>query len=79
MKHPPVTEDSILAALKKAGAKMRKDPAITSTEQTAGFILPDGQTPGQCEGVQVFVKVYRYSQPLLKAEPLTGGLLANAK
>lgn len=75
MNHPPVTDESILEALDHAAEVLKKDPVVTSTEQTAGFILEDGSE----QGFQVFVKVYRYSQPLLQKSPLTGGLLANAQ
>jgi hypothetical protein len=78
-----VTGNDLLRACSKAVATLQTDEAMTAASTSAGFIIPNGQKRGQRLGVQVFVKVCRYSEELLKRRPCTGGLLcekqANSK
>lgn len=67
------TGDRVLAAYRKAAKRITEDDQLTATEQSAGFIIPEGSE----DGVQVFVRIARFSHGLLKAHPHTGGLLAN--
>lgn len=50
-------------------------------EESAGFIVPakkNQATEGDTTGYQVFVRICRYSENLLKSDPLSGGLLVSA-
>ena len=69
------TGNELIWAYSKAVKRITKDEAMTSSETSAGFIIPNGQKRGQRTGFQVFVKVCRYSEALLKRKPVTGGLL----
>lgn len=72
-----VTGTGILRAASLALRNIEKDDHMTATEMDAGFILPDQQKAGRRLGYQVFVKVARFSEELLDADPVSGGLLAN--
>ena len=64
-----------MAAYSKAVRKLERDATLRASATSAGFIIPNGQKRGQRKGYQVFVKVCRFSEELLKSKPLTGGLL----
>lgn len=70
------TGNAVLRAYDKSVARLERDPKMTAAMTNAGFIIPNGQKRGDRTGYQVFVKIYRYSDELLKKKPLTGGLLA---
>lgn len=67
------TGNSVLRAYSKA-VKRLETRDIVSASVSAGFIIPDGATLG----IQVFVKVCKFDELLLKKKPLTGGLLCNS-
>jgi hypothetical protein len=69
------TGNALLRAYSKAAQNLQRDEAMTASATSAGFIIPNGQKRGQRTGFQVFVKVCRYSEELLKRKPDTGGLL----
>ena len=69
------TGNNLLRSYSKAVKKLQSDKRMTSSAVSAGFIIPDGQPRGKKTGFQVFVKVARYSDELLKKKPMTGGLL----
>lgn len=69
------TGNSVIKAYSRAVKNAEKD-GLTSSATCAGFIIPNGQKRGQKSGYQVFVKVIRYSDALLKKKPMTGGLHA---
>jgi hypothetical protein len=69
------TGNALLRAYSKAAKNLKRDATITSTETSAGFIIPIDQKRGHRTGYQVFVKMCRYSEELLKRKPITGGLL----
>jgi len=75
-----LTADKVLSTYNKAIRKLRKDPAMIAVEESIGFL--DGKTSwlmsGKAKGakMQVFIKVYRYSDDLLKKKPVSGGLFA---
>jgi hypothetical protein len=69
------TGNAVLKAYDKSAKRLAKDDVITSAMTSAGFIIPNGQKRGKRTGYQVFVKVCRYSEELLKRKPITGGLL----
>lgn len=69
------TENSLSRAFKRAFNNLNNDDRMTASASSAGFIIPDGQKRGKRTGFQVFVKVCRYSEELLKSNPETGGLL----
>ena len=54
-----------------------KDTKVVASETSAGFILYPGGKRGKREGLQVYVRVAKYSEALLKQKPETGGLLEN--
>ncbi len=72
----PATKESVNRAFAKSLKRIMKDDALVSTQTDAGFVIPKGQKRGEKEGYQVFVRVIRYSDNLLKLKPLTGGLLS---
>jgi len=72
------TGNNLLKAYSKSVKRLEKDAALTATATDAGFIIPDGQKRGQRTGFQVFVKVHRYDEALLKKKPATGGLISVA-
>ena len=65
----------VLRAYNRAVKRMQKDEMLAATEVDAGFIFPPGQKRGERVGLQVFVKVRRFSERRLRAAPETGGLL----
>jgi hypothetical protein len=69
------TGNALLRAYNKATKNLKNDDAMTASLVSAGFIIPNGQKRGCRKGFQVFVKVCRYSEELLKRKPITGGLL----
>ena len=71
------TGNAVLRAYNRAAKKFEKDPAIVSTHESAGFIIPDGQKRGKRKGFQVFVRVVRFDESMLKRKPESGGLLAS--
>ncbi len=78
-----VSGDDVLRACGRAARAMidkrgELRTGILATEKSAGFAFPPGQKRGHREGLQVFVKVVRYSDDLRRAKPLTGGLLTEA-
>lgn len=66
------TGNSVLRAYSKAVKRLER-PGIVSAETSAGFVIPEGATIG----IQVFVKVCKFDELLLRKKPLTGGLLEN--
>jgi hypothetical protein len=72
-KYPTATGDALLRAYNRAVKKLIKNQDITSTVQSAGFIMPKGAPKG--EGYQVFVGVTQFSEEVLKEHPLSGGLI----
>ena len=53
---------------------------LSASAVSAGFIVPQGlkkQKKGERAGVQVFVKVIRYSDAMLARFPFSGGLHEN--
>lgn len=70
------TGDAVLRAYNRAAKKFDKDPDLVGTHESAGFIIPDGQKRGKRKGFQVFVRMVRYDEEKLKADPMSGGLLA---
>jgi hypothetical protein len=76
------TDRSVVRAYRDAVAKMRKDPELSAVMLDAGFILPPRSHIGRGvprAGLQVFVKVRRFDEPLLKEQPETGGLVCEKK
>lgn len=69
------TKESVSRAFAKSLKRILKEDNLIATSADAGFVIPKGQKRGQRNGYQVFVKVARYSDQLLKSKPLTGGLL----
>lgn len=69
------TGDAVLKAYDRAVKNIDRDEDMSSCAVSAGFIFPGGQPRGKREGYQVFVKVCRFSEELLKREPETGGML----
>lgn len=75
MKYLTATGDRVLRAYNKAVRTMERDLKMLATEHSAGFIIPDGQQKVPKMGFQVFVRVARYDESVLKSHPMTGGLL----
>jgi len=73
------TGNALLRAYSKAAKKLQRDEALTACAVSAGIIIPNGQKRGSRNGFQVFVKVCRYSEQLLKKKPTTGGLLCESE
>ena len=69
------TGNQVLKAYSKAVRNMENQPIAASCAVSAGFIFKPGQKRGMRMGYQVFVKVCRYSDVLMKEDPLNGGLL----
>lgn len=66
----------MVRAYSKSVKRMLSDKLLTAASTSAGFIIPDGYRPrSKQHGFQVFVRVCRYSEELLKEQPSTGGLL----
>ena len=70
-----VNLDTIRIAWTKAIRKLCKDPQLLAAELDAGFIIPTGQKRGRRRGYQVFVRVCRWSEEMLRDQHITGGLL----
>jgi hypothetical protein len=68
-----LTNKSLTTAVNKAFRRMKKDE-LAAAMTSAGFVYFPGSKRGKRHGVQVFVKVCRYSDELLKKVPLSGGL-----
>ncbi len=69
--------DASVATLRKAWSlainRLIEDGRLESASSDAGFIIEAGTKPKT--GFQVFVKVSRYDESLLRSHPVTGGLL----
>jgi hypothetical protein len=74
--YSPATGHSLLRAYGRAAKRFGNDGLLRATSQSAGFIIPAHQKVGERFGFQVFVRMVRFSEKLLKEEPKTGGLLA---
>lgn len=61
-----------LKALETARARLQKQPEMSASMISAGFIYDDETKE---TGVQIFVKVARFDARLLAADIETGGLL----
>jgi hypothetical protein len=70
------TESAVIKAYDKSVKRLRKDHDLAAASTSAGFIIPAGQKPGKRSGFQVFVRVCRDSDELLKTSPESGGLLS---
>lgn len=68
---PEATGNRVLQAYNQAVRHIDSDDQLTATESSAGFIIPCGEVPKY----QVFVRVVRFSDELLRKHPHTGGLL----
>lgn len=66
------TGNSVLRAFNTAAGRIALDDAMTTTAESAGFIIPKGEK----DGFQVFVKLVRYKDSKFKKQPISGGLLA---
>lgn len=71
------TGNAVLRAYNRAAKRFDKEPSLTATSQSAGFVIPDGQKRGKRKGFQVIVRMVRYDEELLKKKPESGGLLAD--
>lgn len=72
------TGDSLLRAYGKAAKRFAEDPALCSTTIAAGFIIVPKDKRGEpAKGFQIFVKMCRYDESLLRRDSMTGGLLEN--
>ena len=75
-------EKKLVRALNRGIKTLSQDWEVTAVEREVGFMIvphkqKKGCPPPHVDKVQVFVKVYRYSDSLLKSRPETGGLLVN--
>lgn len=75
MKYKIATGNALLRAYSAAAERVARDRRLKTASTSAGFIIPDGQPCGPKSGFQVFVKIIRYDERLLKKKPLSGGLL----
>lgn len=66
--------EKLAKALARAVKNITKDPAMVATAHSAGYIFATKQRRGKRHGLQVFVKVCRYSDELLASNPESGGL-----
>lgn len=73
-----VTTESLIKAYNSAIRGMDRDAGMTAKSVSAGFAIPAGQKRGKRRGYQVFVKVARFDEELLKSDPVTGGLIEMA-
>lgn len=71
------TGKSLLKAYSHCAKRAMEDDSINTCSTSAGFIIPNGQKPGQREGYQVFVNMIRYSEVKLKKNRVSGGLLGS--
>lgn len=71
------------AAYKKALNRLARDKRMTATEISCGrdvLVIPGKkQAKTTWEEVQVFMKICRFDEKLLKEKPMTGGLLCYNK
>lgn len=72
MKYPPVTSKSIAKGMRKALLALSKDKTLLAHQTSIGFIM-DKEKKGS--GLQVFVKLSKYDEALLKKDHISGGLL----
>jgi hypothetical protein len=77
IRYTPATDVTLARAYLRAARVYEKDPAVCSTEQDAGFLIIPGDRGAPKKGFQVFVKVCRYDESLLRKRPMSGGLLVN--
>lgn len=75
----PTNWAKMIRAHEVAVVAMEKDPVLEAVNQSGYFTFPGGQERGHRVGLQVFVRVCRYSEDLARDEPETGGLLVNRK
>jgi hypothetical protein len=78
IRYTTATGNSLLRAYAKAAKVFTTDHAVCSTEQDAGFIIVPKSLGEPATGFQVFVKICRYDEALLRRDPLSGGLLVHA-
>lgn len=69
-----LTNKSLERALNRARKHLLSGPSVTTASSDAGIVVGLEKPRGQREGYQVFVKVCRFSEKLLKDYPMTGGL-----
>lgn len=69
---------SLRGALHTAVCRVQRSKTCLSSEHSAGMLSLRGPE-GKRVGLQVFVRVARYSDELPAADPVTGGLLENQK
>lgn len=79
MKYPPVTSKSIAKGMRKALLELSKDKTLLAHQTSVGFIMETYKGPPRAgfvpRGVQVFIKVSKYDEALLKRDHISGGLL----
>ncbi len=68
---------TVCDALERALKGFKGDPNVIAVARDAGFLIPKGQPRGKRQGYQIFIKVIRFDEALLKKDKLTGGLLTN--
>lgn len=68
-----VSTEDLARALRIAQRHVFADVAVKNSEHSAGFIVAPGQQKGERVGLQVCVKVYRWSERRQKENPLSGG------
>lgn len=74
-----ITRD-LNAAFRTALRTLKKDSDLVATTRSVGFVLPPRfLIKADRTGYQVFVKVSRFDERLLKQDPDSGGLLEYAK
>lgn len=79
IRYNAATGDAVIRAYNRASLNMSADDGLLSTSVSAGYIVGPRDSDGDRTGYQVFVKVCRYSEALLKSQPETGGLLCEVK
>lgn len=78
--HRVATGDSLLRAYNRTAKRFADDPCMVSCMVDAGFIITPRDKRGEpAKGFQVFVKMCRYDEALLRSEPTSGGLLQNKR
>ena len=73
------TDLTLARAFLRAARLFEKEPCLLATEHDAGFILHPYVRGEPRTGVQVFVKVSRFDESLLRSEPMSGGLGVNRR
>jgi hypothetical protein len=68
------TGETLRRAWSEVARRITKDDSTVAASD-AGFVIPPGQKVGEREGFQVFVEMRRFSEKLLREEPISGGLL----